>query len=119
MFTDPTTVTLAGTATPLPRISTGNMRAVYRNADGSLELEIAHTANKTERSLIRLRANKVGVDPMNSTRQKAYQAQAYVVIESPLNGVGFTDTELENHLKALTTFLTGTGVAAKILGKES
>jgi hypothetical protein len=95
------------------------MAATYRSADGALELNIAHSANKRERSVVRLTANKVGVDPFNSTTSRAYTAQAYLVIDSPLNGAGFTDSELESHIKGLLAFLQGTGNIAKILGKES
>lgn len=119
MFTDPTSVTINSVATALPRISVGNMQSVYRSADGNLELSIAHSANKRERSVVRLKSNKVGQDPFNASVSRAYTAQAYLVIDSPLNGTGFTDTELEHLIKGLTTFLTGAGVTAKILGKES
>lgn len=119
MFTDPTSVTINAVASPLPRVSVGNMQATYRSSDGSLELNIAHSANKRERSVVRLTANKVGQDPYNSTRSQAYTAQAYLVIDTPLNGAGFTDTELEHHVKGLLSFLQGTGTLSKILGKES
>lgn len=119
MFTDPTTVTIDTIGKPLPRVSVGNMTATYRSADGALELNIAHSANKRERSVVRLTANKVGADPFNASVSKSYTAQAYLVIDSPLNGAGFTDSELESHIKGLLAFLQGTGNIAKILGKES
>lgn len=119
MFTDPTSVTINAVATPLPRISVGNMQATYRSADGALELNVAHSANKRERSVVRLTTNKVGQDPFNSTRSQAYTAQAYLVIDTPPNGAGFTDAELEHHVKGLLSFLSGAGVLTKVLGKES
>lgn len=119
MFTDPTSITISGTAVPLPRISVGNMTATYRSADGALELNIAHSANKRERSVVRTTFNKIGSDPLNSSISRAYTAQAYLVIDTPLNGAGFTDAELEANIKGLLAFLSGTGNLAKILGKES
>jgi hypothetical protein len=119
MFNDPQNVTVDTVAKPLPRVSVGNMTSTYRSSDGSLELNIAHSANKRERSVVRLTANKVGADPFDSTRSRAYTAQTYLVIDTPLNGAGFTDAELEDHVTALLDFLKGAGNLVKILGKES
>lgn len=119
MFTDPQSITVSGAAVTIPRISLGNMSALYRSSDGAFELSIAHSANKRERSVVRLTANKVGVDPFDTGKSRAYTAQAYLVIDAPLNGAGFTDAELEAHTKALLGHLMVTGNLAKILGKES
>lgn len=119
MFADPRPITVNAVVQSLPRVSVGNMTSVYRSADGSLELNIAHSANKRERSVVRLTANKVGQDPFDSSRSKAYTASTYLVIDTPLNGAGFTDTELEQHIVGLLDFLKGAGNLAKILGKES
>jgi len=119
LFTDPQNITIDGVAKSLPRVSVGNMTANYRSSDGGLELSIAHSANKRERSVVRATTNKVGADPFDSTRSKAYTAQAYLVIDTPLNGAGFTDAELEDHVNGLLDFLKGAGNLAKILGKES
>ncbi len=119
MFSDPTSVTVATVAQSLPRVSVGNMQSIYRSADGALELSIAHSANKRERSVVKLTSNKVGVDPFDSTRSRAYTAQTYLVIDSPLNGAGFTDTELKDLVIGLADLIKSTNFATKILGKES
>jgi len=95
------------------------MTADYQNADGSLRLHIAHSANKRERSTIGLTRNKVGQDPFESSRSRSYQTKYYLVVDAPLNGAGFTDAELEADIKALLAHLQGAGVLAKFLGKES
>lgn len=119
MFSDPTTITVGTEDLVLPRISVGNMTSSYRNSDGSFSLEIAHSANKRERSVAKVIVNKVGSDPFNQDRSKPYMAQHYLVSDAPLNGVGFTDAELETHIRALAEFLLVPGNIAKFLGKES
>lgn len=119
MFSDPTTITVDTVDQSLPRVSVGNMTATYRSSDGNLELSIAHSANKRERSVVKVTANKIGVDPFNSDRSKPYMAQTYLVVDAPLNGVGFTDAELETYVTALIGFLQEPGAIAKFLGKES
>lgn len=119
MFTDPQSITISGTATPLPKISSGDMSSKYRTASGDLTLSIQHTAARRERSVIRLDRNKVGADPLDSTKSRSYGASVYLVVDAPLNGVGFTDAELEADMKGLTTLLNSTGFALKFLGKES
>jgi hypothetical protein len=119
VFSDPTSITIDSVAKSLPRVSVGNMTAAYRSADGSLELSIAHSANKRERSVVKVVSNKVGTDPFDTSRQRSYTAQAYTVIDAPLNGVGYTDAELEDVVLALVDFLKAPGTIAKLLGKES
>lgn len=119
MFSDPTTITYDTVAKPLPRVAVGNMQALYRSADGAFELSIAHSANKRERSVVKLVLNKVGVDPFDTSRSRSYTASVYTVIDAPLNGVGYTDAELEDAVLALTDFLKAPGNITKLLGKES
>lgn len=119
MFSDPQSITVAAAPVSLPRVSVGNLTSTYRTADGSYELQIAHSANKRERTVVKLTANKVGVDPFDASRSRSYTAPIYVVIDSPLNGAGFTDTELKDQLIALADLIKSANFATKILGKES
>lgn len=119
MFSDPISVSIGDTPQPLPRISTGDMQSRYRNADGTFELAISHQGNKRERTMVKLTSNKVGEDPFNAARSRSYTASAHLVIDAPLNGVGFTDAEQEDMVQGLVAFLSDSGNLAKILGKES
>lgn len=119
MFADPISLTIDTIPVNLPRISMGDMTAKYRSADGAYELNIAHSANKRERSVVRVTTNKVGSDPFDSAKSRGYTMQAYLVIDAPLNGVGFTDAEQEALIEGLTTFLSDSGNLSKVLGKES
>lgn len=119
MFADPITMSIDGADVPLPRVSTGEMQSRYRSADGKFELEIAHSDNKRERSVIKLRTNIVGADPFNSARSRGYTAFAHLVIDAPLNGSGFTDAEQAALVNGLLGFLADSGNLSKLLGKES
>lgn len=119
MFADPISMTIDSEAVNLPRVSVGDFQSRYRSADGQFELEIAHSDNKRERSVVKLRTNIVGADPFNSARSRGYTAFAHLVIDAPLNGVGFTDAEQEALVKGLLGFLAEPDNLSKILGKES
>lgn len=119
MFVDPITIQNGSETTTLPRVAVGNMEARYRSGDGAFELNIAHSANKRERSVARITSNIVGEDPFDSKRTRNYTAQAYLVIDSPLNGVGFSDAELSELVSTLVDFLQQEDTVPKLLGKES
>lgn len=119
MFADPISTTIDAVPVTLPRISVGDMTAQYRSADGSHVLTISHSGNKRERSMVKLTTNTVGADPFDASRSRSYTASAHLVIDAPLNGVGFTDADQEALVLGLLSFLTEEGNLAKILGKES
>lgn len=119
MFSDPQSVTVAATPVSLPRISSGDRKGTFRNADGSLSLSISHADGKRERSLIRLDRSKIGVDVLDPSRSRPYAASVWMVVDAPLNGVGFTDTELSDDIKALCALITNGTFIARILGKEA
>lgn len=118
MYADPITLTIDETPVKTPRVSTGNMTSTYRSSDGSLELNIAHSANKRERSVVRLTQNKVGQDPFDAAKSRGYTMQTYLVVDAPLNGLGFTDAEQMGLINALKAFLSEENLL-KFLGKES
>lgn len=119
MLSDPQSLTVSGATVSLPRIEAGNMNGRFRNADGSLTLTVNHTNGKRERSFIRLDRSKIGADVLDPTKQRNYASAAWLVLDAPLNGVGFTDAELEADIKALAALITSAGFLTKILGKEA
>lgn len=122
MFTDPISVTIAGVATSLPRVGTGNLSSTYKTADGMISFEIAHAdvaKNTRESSLIRIVRKAVGADPLNSTLNKTYESRVHLVINTPTNGVGISDTTVQADVAALCTWASNAANLAKIFGKES
>lgn len=116
MFTDPQTVTINAVPTSLPRVSTGNAMSTYASADGSVKFKLSHSEPAGRvRHLARLDQTIVAADPL--TAENLYKTlAAYVVIDEPL--VGFSDTEINYLVQALTGWLTPANVA-KLLGRET
>lgn len=118
MFSDPQSVTVAGAAKSLPRVSSGDFNGQFRASDGAYTLSIKHTGGKRERSVARLDTRKIGANPLDPTKNLPYAHAAYVVLEAPPGGQGFTSTELEDSLKTLSAYLNAANIA-KFVGKES
>ncbi len=119
MLTDPQSITINGSAISLPRISVGDLTATYQSADGSTSLRISHTASSRERSLIRLDQNKIGSDPYLASVSKSYLESVYLVIDRPLNGAGFTDTETSQAVAGFLAYCATAGFADKIISFQS
>lgn len=118
MFSDPQSLTIGGTATPLARVSMGNRTGTFENADNTIALQISHTNGKSERGVVRLDAKKVAPDPVNPAVNRTYKAAVYTVIDKPSN-VGYTDAEVSDLAKALMAWLTVPANLTKFLGQES
>jgi hypothetical protein len=118
MFSDPQSVTIAGSAKSLPRVSSGDFSGQFRASDGAYTLSIKHTASKRDRSVVRLDTKKIGANPLDPTKNLPYTASVYVVLDAPTVGTGFTATELEDLAKGLVAYLTA-GNVTKFVGKEA
>lgn len=119
MFSDPQSVTISGSATSLPRVSSGDLSGKFRSGDGAVALSIAHTANKRERNMVRVDRNIVGADPLDTTKQRNYSAAAYLVLDVPLNSVGFDAAAKQALVTALADWIKVAGNTAKFVGLES
>lgn len=117
-FTEPLSVTIGGTATPLNRIDgPANRRGVFENSANDLSLTFSHANGKTERSVARLDSKKIAADQLNPALLRQLKAGAWLVVERP--PVGYTDAEMTDLVKGLTTLINSTGFLAKFLGQES
>jgi len=119
MFADPQSMTVNATPVSLPRISTGDMKGRFRTADGSYELSVSHTLDKRERSVVRLDRYTVGVDTYDPSKMRNYKSSYYLVVDTPPNGVGFTDTEIEDDIQALLDLVAGGDFLVRFIGKEA
>lgn len=118
MFTDPQSVTISGAAKSLPRVSSGDFSGQFRASDGAYTLSVKHTANKRDRSVVRLDTRKIGANPLDPAKNLPYTASVYVVLDAPAQSGGFTSVELEDLTKGLVAYLTAANVT-KFVGKES
>jgi hypothetical protein len=118
MFADPQSVTISGTAKSLPRVSSGDFSGQFRASDGAYNLTVKHSQGRKDRSVIRLDSKKLGSNPLDPTKNLPYTASAYVVLEAPAGGQGYTSVELEDLTKGLVAYLSAANVT-KFVGKES
>jgi hypothetical protein len=65
-----------------------------------------------------LDTKKVGTNPLDPSKNLPFSASAYLVLDAPAQGTGFTSTELEDLTKGLVAYLTAANVT-KFVGKES
>lgn len=115
-FADPQEVTINAVAQSLPRVSIGSSDAVYRKADGTVQLRISHQESKGRvRRMVRLDQTIIAADPLTS--ENDYQkAGVYIVCDEPK--VGFTDAQLDYLYDALIAYMTTANIA-KVLGGET
>jgi len=122
MFSDPIVVTLESVPTNLPRISTKELAATYKSADGRDSLSVSHQVGKTRtRTLVRLdRESNVSFRATGDT--SAQKHSAYIVIDYPSQSTFSTDLEfVQNEVADLTSYLTANtnAVLVRLLGLET
>jgi len=114
-YSDPQSITLSGTATSLPRISSGVNSGSFATPDGSIVVKVSHAYGKRNRRTVRLEHSKIAADPLTAANTK-YSMTAYVVLDVPT--VGYSVTEASAVAKAFTDWLTPANVG-KLLGGEN
>lgn len=117
MYSDPQSVTVNAVAIPLPRTSFGANSGAFNSADGNTKMTIAHQYGKRTRRTVRLDFRKIATDPLLDGVSREYSDSVYLVIDHPV--VGFSTTEVEKQVKALTDLLGTAGYVTKLLGGES
>lgn len=121
MYSDPQSLTISGTATALPRTSSGVNSGVFTAPDGAVQLDIRHQYGKRSRRTVRIDAQKVIPDPLLTTVNKPVSMSVYIVVDAPLSG--YTPAEQKALVDALAAWLAaGTGAAnntLRLVGGES
>lgn len=121
MLTDPQSVDPGTGAVSLPRVAVGNMSATYANQDQTLVLAILHQVTKSGRvrHQVDLVQTKVVTDPVSSTNDSE-DCTIRVIIDRP--PYGWSEANISSLMAGLKTWFTttaGTGITAKLYGKES
>lgn len=114
-FTDPQTLTVNAVPFTLNRIKSDGYRSEYATADEDFKMTISHqqSGNRTRR-MARADQRKVAADPLTSVNE--YKSLGvYLVIDEP--EYGFSDTEIDYLVQALTAWLTTANVT-KVTGNE-
>lgn len=114
-FTDPQSVTINAVPTSLPRVSDEATKSVYSSPDETLQLTISHQASTgRQRHMVRIDQMVVAADPLTAVNQQQTLG-VYVVVDQP--NFGFSDTNINYVVQALTAWLSATNVG-KVLGRE-
>lgn len=117
-FSDPISITVAGNAKSMPRVSTGNFTSTYTSADENWSVTISHqkvAGGQKLRSLVKFRQRKVATDPLTSAQDYAFN-DWMLINERPV--VGFTSTEVNDQKAGLFTWFDAT-IGGKFYGQES
>lgn len=113
LFSDPQSITVAGSAKSLPGVFTEGAKKVYSTDTGDFTLTVSHQKGKKKRSVIRLDQHKVAADPFQSDRNVPADMSAYLVLEAPTNGL-FTNTEQKDLIAALNAALQASTAALTV-----
>jgi len=116
MFADPQTVTVNAVAKVMARVLSDGKSAVYQLADQSFTLKISHLLSKGRiRSMMRVDQRAIVPDPLTAVND--YETLGvYLVIDRP--EVGFTQTQVEQLIAGIETWLDSTSIG-KLYGQES
>jgi hypothetical protein len=90
-FTDPQTVTISGTTTPLPRTSVGDERSEYTSADGTIQMIASHEHGKRIRRLLRIDTSKIAPDAFRPAENTKVSMSLYIVFDLPQTGYSTTE----------------------------
>jgi hypothetical protein len=119
VFSEPLNVVMDGTTIALPRVTMEKFRSGWGDPSGELSATIAHSLSTNEQSQVRIDLKKTIADPLNTGKNIPVQASAWLVVRAPQNQLGFTDADLSNLAKGITTLVNSTGFLTHFLQKES
>lgn len=120
MFTDPQSVTYAGTTYSLPRVPSRQPNVtVYSNADGTIVLTITQTTTGTSRRrhLANLAVTQTTNDPITGD-PVTVSASVQLSFDRPQAIWAFSSTNIVNMNTALQSWATSTAVG-KLFGGEA
>lgn len=120
-FADPQSVTIAGAAISLPRVSTGLNTSSYKSNDGLVALTTASSYGKRIRRTMRLDHAKIAADPLITGTNIRTKMAVYVVFDVPLEGQGYTIQNELDVFTGLATLMTASSGAktTQLLGGEN
>lgn len=104
MFADPQSITISGSAIPLPRTLTGTDTGKFISADQKTSLEVRTTRAGRTRSSVRLLQKKVTADPLVATTNVMVNDVLTLTINRPADG--FSDSDVLAQAKGFIAWLT-------------
>lgn len=118
-FTDPLSVTISGTTTPLPRVSVGDDKSEYQSANGLIVVRASHDYGKRRRRMLRIDTSKLAPDVFKPSENVKKSMSLYMVFDMP--DEGFDNTEALAVYSGFKTLITANtdDLIKKLLGGES
>lgn len=119
-FTDPLSVTISGTTTPLPRTSVGENKSEYKSSDGQIVLSASHSYGKQRaRRMLRIDTSKLGPDVFRDDQNVERSMSFYMVVDAPDDG--YTAAEQLAVVTGLIALATASSnlMFTKLIGGES
>lgn len=118
-FADPQTITIGGTAVPLPRVSNRVNGSTYQNADGLVVLSADNAYGRRNRRVLRVDYSKITADPFLPSQNTKVSMSNYIVFDLP--PAGFTNAEALAVYAGFKGLFTASSDAliSKLLGGES
>ncbi len=120
MFTDPQSLTKTGSsAATLPRVSSSTNAGTFKQDTGALQMDLFHSYGRRDRHTLKIVDTKTTADPLITG--SSFIASATLQLSMDLPKVGYTITEAQAIIGALTTWLSASSGAnpIKLLGGES
>lgn len=118
-FTDPLSVTISGTTTPLPRVSVGDDKSEYMSSNGLIVVRASHDYGKRKRRMLRIDTSKLSPDTIQPTINAKKSMSLYMVFDLP--DEGFDNVEALAVYTGFKTLITANtdDLVKKLLGGES
>jgi hypothetical protein len=113
---DPQSVTISGSAVPLPRTGLSLDKGTFTDASRQTELSVLHSTGRRTRHTIKVQKTAVVSDPLVPSTNQNVSYSAHIVLDMPKNGVSSEDViALGNALVAWASSANLT----KVVGGES
>jgi hypothetical protein len=119
LFAEPLSITVGSSTVSLPRTGMGPDSGTFRTSDGAYTVTVSHASGRRHRRVFRLTSNKISADPLVPNQNIRAHAQAYLVVDHPVNG--FSAAEVQDLVKGLLSRLSAGTYAdvTKLVGGEA
>lgn len=116
---DPQSVTISGTTSSLPRISTVANAGTFKSNDGTVTMKVSHSYGRRNRRTIRIDQTKISADPFLPTTNVQVGMGCYLVVDVPPAGYSVAEQKavVDGFIAALNA--SSGALITKFLGGEN
>lgn len=118
-FADPQSVTISGTTTSLPRISSGELKSCYQSSDSLIKVTASHVSGRRNRHSLRIDHSKISPDAFIPTQNVLVGMSCTLGFDLPVAGYTLAEA-LAVYTGFKTQFTASTDLlVSKLLAWES